>query len=170
MFECFFEWFSVGFWSHFGSLLGPFWDPFSICFPMKKYIDFSTYFWSPFVRISNPRTPQNEALAYTKRSFSKKRLFRPSSDFWSKMEAEMDPKRLQNAFTNQLKNQCIFSLKQIQVLSKNGPQMEPQRAPKTLILEVLWGVFSRTSPTDPKWSPNGSKMEPKWSPNRSKID
>ena len=82
----------------------------------------------------------------------------------------MDPKRLQNAFTNQSKTQRIFSLKQIQILSENGPQMEPQRAPKTPILEVLWGVFSRTSPGDPKWSQNGSKMEPKWSQNRSKME
>ena len=82
----------------------------------------------------------------------------------------MDPKRLQNAFTNQSKNQYIFSLKQIQILLNNGPQMELQRPPKTLILEVLWGVFSRTSPRDPKWNPNGSKMEPKSLQNGVKIE
>ena len=110
IFECLFEWFSVGFGSHFGSLLGPFWDPFSICFPMKKYIDFPICFWSPFVRMLNPRTLQNEALAYTKRLFSKKRQFRATSDFPVKYTSTSLQKGCKMRSQTNKQKQCSFAL------------------------------------------------------------
>ena len=99
-FGVFYDVFFYAFWSDIGSLLIPIWTHVSMFFSIKKSVDFSIHFWTPFGRIMGPSTLQNGALARTRRSFSKNHLFRPGVNFCLILES----KSVQNVLQSCKKN------------------------------------------------------------------
>ena len=88
-FGVFVDVFFYAIWTDNGSLLSPIWTHVSMFLSIKKSVDFSIHFWTPFGRIMGPSTLQNGALASTRRSFSKNHLFRPGANFCLILESKM---------------------------------------------------------------------------------
>ena len=126
--------------------LGVFFKPFSHLFSIKKPIIIRFVFWMPFSLILEPLNLENGALAYTKHSFSKTRLFRFRLVFRLILDWKMVPKSLQNASRNQSEKQTVFT-------SKKTPKMSPLRGSRGGPTNQL---FAPKIPSGTPWAPQAA--------------